>query len=419
MPMIWPKETVFHKVELEVEDRQCPLCGRRMHTCDHRHHRVHSFQGPLHLINRLVRCPDGACPCHHRTFSPEVECTITMPWWSMDWEVFAWIGHRRFVRHWSVSQLRAELSDTYDIRLSDDTLERAIRRYQTMLAAREQDPVRLAEDYREVEDLVLSIDGLQPEKGHETLYVVRELGAKRVWFAESLLSSSEAEVRRLLVQARTWAQSLERPVRLWVSDKQEAFVKGIRTVFPGTPHRYCDNHFLRDVAKPILEADSKAKVKMRQKVRGLRTIEREILEARQARSAAPDPKETVPTVAASSPLDPPGAEETGDRQTPVEETREPQTPVEETGDRQTPVEETREPQTPVEETGDRQTPVEETGDSKTPAEDVVLDYCAAVRGILNDSQGGPLEPPGLRMASALEHVRASIQRNVDQKKRAR
>ena len=130
----------------------------------------------------------------------------------MDWEVFAWIGHRRFARHWSVSQLRAELSDTYDIGLSDDILERAIRRYQTMLAAREQDPSLLAEEYREVEDLVLSIDGLQPEKGHETLYVVRERGAKRVWFAESLLSSSEAEVRRLLVQAQTWAEQLERPV---------------------------------------------------------------------------------------------------------------------------------------------------------------------------------------------------------------
>ena len=44
---------------------------------------------------------------------------------------------------------------------------------------------------------------------------------------------------------------------------------------------------------------------------------------------------------------------------------------------------------------------------------VVLDYCAAVRGILNDDQGGPLEPPGLRMAEALNEVRASIERNLE------
>jgi hypothetical protein len=47
---------------------------------------------------------------------------------------------------------------------------------------------------------------------------------------------------------------------------------------------------------------------------------------------------------------------------------------------------------------------------------VVLDYCAAVRGILNDDQGGPLHPPGLRMADALGEVRESIQRNLDEKK---
>src|SRR6266436_6360813 len=47
---------------------------------------------------------------------------------------------------------------------------------------------------------------------------------------------------------------------------------------------------------------------------------------------------------------------------------------------------------------------------------VVLDYCATVRGILNDDQGGPLHPPGLRMAEALDEVRESLQRNLDEKK---
>ena len=51
-----------------------------------------------------------------------------------------------------------------------------------------------------------------------------------------------------------------------------------------------------------------------------------------------------------------------------------------------------------------------------PAGTVVLDYCAAVRGILNDDQGGPLHPTGLRMAEALNEVRESIQRNLDEEK---
>jgi hypothetical protein len=48
--------------------------------------------------------------------------------------------------------------------------------------------------------------------------------------------------------------------------------------------------------------------------------------------------------------------------------------------------------------------------------DVVLAYAATIRGILNDDQGGPLDPPGLRMAEALHEVRGSMQRCVKRKK---
>jgi len=136
-----------------------------------------------------------------------------------------------------VPQLRAELQDTYQIRVSDDARTSYLGHYQTMLAARQQDPERLAEDYREITSLVLTIDGLQPEKGHETLYVVRELRRKRVGFAEPLLSSATEEVQRVIALARQWAERLAKPVGVWRSDKQDAFVKAIGTEFPHTPHR--------------------------------------------------------------------------------------------------------------------------------------------------------------------------------------
>jgi hypothetical protein len=119
--------------------------------------------------------------------------------------------------------------------------------------------------------------------------VVRELSRKRVWFAESLISSTAAEVRRLLVQSREWAARLGKPVRGWMSDKQEAFRSGIAAEFPGVPHRSCRNHFLRDLAQPVLDLDSHAKVQMRAKVRGFRAIEREVLQARRPRAAASSP----------------------------------------------------------------------------------------------------------------------------------
>ena len=87
----------------------------------------------------------------------------------------------------------------------------------------------------------------------------------------------------MIAQAKQWAEILGKRVILWVSDKQDAFVTGIAAEFPEVPHRYCDNHFLRDAAKPVLDADSHAKVQMRKKVRGLRGIERSVLKQRRQR----------------------------------------------------------------------------------------------------------------------------------------
>src|ERR1700704_5812665 len=276
----WPEDTDFSLWELDVLDRDCPACGRRMHICDHRYRRFHTLDGPVQLICKLNHCPDPTCPGHARTKSPELEITIALPQVAIGWDVFCWIGHRRCSRHMAIPTIRSELLDDYAIKLSEVAIDTYIRRYQVMLAARQHDPESLRRHYAATAELILSIDGLQPEKGHETLYVVRELAGKRVWFAEPLLSATAPEVRRLIAKAKQWAESLGKPVALWLSDKQDAFVTGIEAEFPEVPHRYCANHFLRDLAKPVLEADSHAKVQMRKKVRGLRGIEQSVLNHR-------------------------------------------------------------------------------------------------------------------------------------------
>jgi hypothetical protein len=359
----WPADTDFAFWELDVLDRNCPVCGRMMHICDHRYRRIHTLDGPVQLICKLNHCPDPTCPGHAKTKSPELEITLALPQVAIGWDVFCWIGHRRCSRHMAISLIQSELLDDYQIKLSQDAIDQYIRRYQVMLAARQQDPESLRRHYESGAEIILCIDGLQPEKGHETLYVVRELTRKRVWFAEPLISSTEDEVRRLITKSKEWAESLGTPVGLWVSDKQGAFVKGIAVEFPDVPHRYCDNHFLRDLAQPVLEADSHTKVQMRKEVRGLRTIEQAVLQGPKA--------------------------ETKDEITPDA------------------------PEAPVTSTEAAAPPSPAVVDSDGS---VVLDYCAAVRGILNDGLGGPLDPPGLRMAEALTEVQESLQRNLDAKK---
>lgn len=391
----WLAETVFRRVDLYVRDEACSYCGAALHVCCHRRRRVFTLQGPRLLVVRLGHCSDPDCPGRRGTVSPREEFSIAPPRLTIAWDVFAWIGHRRYARHWSVPQICAELSDSHGIDLSEDAVEDYVRQYEMMVAARHMDLQQLRKAYAQTKSLVLAIDGLQPEKGHETLYVVRELTQKRVWFAEPLLSSTKDEVRRVLARAGQIAEALGIPVAGWMSDKQDAFVQGIAEEFPGIPHRYCDNHFLRDLAKPLLERDSHAKVQMRRKVRGLRTIEQAVLrdEAKTAVSCDPEPSEIEkqPSLAPQQSAASHSLAETATltAAAPAEE---------EVAGREISLAEER------------------TATEPSPPAQVVLDYCAVVRGILNDDQGGPLHPPGLRMAEALTEVRESLERNLGAKK---
>lgn len=384
----WPTETAFRRVDLYVRDQACAFCGGGLHVCTHRKRRLFTLQGPWLLVVRLGHCPDSGCPGYQGTVSPQEEMAIAPPRLTVGWDVFAWVGHRRFARHWSVPQICSELSDSHQIDLSEDAVEDYVRQYEVMVAARHMDLEQMRKAYAQTKSLELAIDGLQPEKGHETLYVVRELTQKRVWFAEPLLSSTNDEVRRVLARASQIAEALGLPVAGWMSDKQEAFVQGIAQEFPGVPHRYCDNHFLRDLAKPVLEKDSHAKVDMRRKVRGLRTIEQAVL-----REEAKNRVSEEPPLAATAP----SATSNGETSVATVTAEVPLRNEE------------------VAEAGAAPA-VGQVAVEPSAAGQVVLDYCAVVRGLLNNDQGGPLHPPGLRMADALAEVRASLERSVGAKK---
>jgi hypothetical protein len=336
----------MRKVVLVREDRACPQCGATMRIRCCRTRSIQTLQGPVRLIVKLVQCHNEQCQ-QARTFAPEQECQYAMPRWGIGWDVFCWMGQRRFSRHWSVTQVRLELADSYNIRLSDDAIEDHLASYQNMVAARQQDLEQMRAAYGHTREIVLTIDGLQPEKGHETLYLVREVTRQRAWFAEALLSGATHEIRKLFVRAKQLAAQLDLTVVLWISDKQDAFLKCVAQEFPGVRRRYCQNHFFRDLAKPALDLDSTAKTKMRGKIRGLRALERQVLQAQQADLGA----------AAAAPEDP-----------------------------------------------------SQTSVLAGESGQVVLDYCSVVRGILNDNHGGPRHPAGVRMVEALGDVQASLDR---------
>jgi hypothetical protein len=103
--------------------------------------------------------------------------------------------------------------------------------------------------------IILALDGLQPDVGHEVLWVVRDCLSGEILLARSLLSAYEADLANLLREVQ---QAVDVPIRGVISDGQHAIRKAVQTALPDVPHQLCHFHSLREAAKPIYETDRHA-----------------------------------------------------------------------------------------------------------------------------------------------------------------
>lgn len=120
--------------------------------------------------------------------------------------------------------------------------------------------------------IVLAADGIQPEKGNETLLLFRDVLSGRVLIARNLLSSGSAELAPLIAEVK----ELGVPILGVISDKQSSIRLAVEKELPGVPHQLCQYHYLRDLAQPVCETDRKLKKQLKQKVRGIRDVERQV-----------------------------------------------------------------------------------------------------------------------------------------------
>ena len=105
--------------------------------------------------------------------------------------------------------------------------------------------------------VILAIDGLQPDVGHEVLWVLRDCLSGEVLLARSLLVEHRRRISRRC--CARWPRRCGVPVRGVVSDGQSSIRNAVARALPGVPHQLCQFHYLREAAQPIFEADRHAK----------------------------------------------------------------------------------------------------------------------------------------------------------------
>jgi Transposase, Mutator family len=224
----------------------------------------------LRLVVR--RCVNEGCELYHEPRRPEEEGAFALPQGEFGLDVIALVGALRHAEHRSVPEIHRELSGR-GVAVSERTVTNLLDRYEELVALRLSGNAGLRERIKEQGRAVLAIDGLQPDVGHEVLWVVRECLSGEVLLARSLLGGTQGEIAPLL---REVADALEVPIKGVVSDGQHAIRKAVGSALPGVPHQLCQFHYLREAAKEVYEADRHAKKELKKRLRGVRPIEREL-----------------------------------------------------------------------------------------------------------------------------------------------
>jgi hypothetical protein len=187
-------------------------------------------------------------------------------------DVIALVGMLRYRKHHSLAELHRALRDR-GLPIGERTVLNLLARYEELVSLHLSDPPRLQKFFSQQTAVILALDGLRPDVGHEVLWVFRDSVSGEILLARPLLSECETDLAALITEVQA---ALPIPIRGVISDGQHSIRNAVTSALPGVPHQLCHFHYLREAAKPVYEADRHAKKELKKHVRGVRPIERAI-----------------------------------------------------------------------------------------------------------------------------------------------
>jgi hypothetical protein len=247
---------------------KCPVCQRTLQQAMTLTRRtVITLEGVVRLIHAGYRCPDAQCEGHRRTYRSVQADALALPGMTYGLDIVLLVGRLRLREHRTVDEIHRELLarlEKLGVKIARREMLYLFEAYGTLLraASEAKDDVEWLSEVEKNGGIIVSVDGIQPEKGNETVYLVRDALTGRVLSAENVTSSETAVMKTLL------APVVELGVKVLgtITDAQESELLAVEQLWPSVPHQVCQFHALRDAIEPAYEADRKVKTAMRKQL---------------------------------------------------------------------------------------------------------------------------------------------------------
>src|SRR5438270_874668 len=173
MPRCEPRPVAPSHRRLEPSHQRCWLCAGPLWVAYHGHRTIASLDGLVSLTLVVRSCRNAACSRHKQPYRPEEEGAVALPQGEFGLDVIALVGSLRYRQQRSVPEIHRALRER-GVQIAERTVTHLLHRYEELVALRLADQTRLQDRLREQGRIILALDGLQPDVGHEVLWVLRD-----------------------------------------------------------------------------------------------------------------------------------------------------------------------------------------------------------------------------------------------------
>jgi len=243
----------------------CLECQTRLRRCRTVSQRtVVTLYAVIRVIHCGYRCPVPTCPGRFRLYRSAAADALALPGFTFGLDVVLWVGHLRLAQHQTVDEIHQAVGERLaplQQRISRREVLWLFEAYAALLRAGTEvsaDPAWRAQ-VQANGGLLLALDGIQPDKGNETIYLVRDVLTRRVLTAENVTSSTKAAIRQVLAPV----EALDLPILGIISDAQESELLAVAELWPHAPHQICQFHALREAGRLIYVLDHRIKTDLR------------------------------------------------------------------------------------------------------------------------------------------------------------
>src|SRR5258707_3683869 len=181
-------------------EHECPECHRTLREAMTLTRRtVITLDKVIKLNHAGYRCPDVQCLGHQRTYRSPVADALALPYFTFGLDIGLLVGRLRLREHQTVDEVHEEVLERLaplGVTIARREILYLLEAYGTLLRASSEakdDQPWLAQVEKNG-GIIVSVDGIQPGKGNETIYLVRDGLTGRILAAENVISSETAVV---------------------------------------------------------------------------------------------------------------------------------------------------------------------------------------------------------------------------------